>query len=476
MGRPHTARAQWGALIGLLLLLAVLALASTQVTARLIPTMGLVVLAAGLFLPPRMTALVAVAAIGLGIPVALGLDEDFTAVRMLNLVVASVLAVVASWFLQRRLDRIEQLASRQASILASIPDAVVELDARGTLLQANAGVSRLIPGAAVGEPLHPRLGHVLADGSPCPGQCALAGLDPGRNQHIPVEGERVTRDGQLVPVAYTYGLMPEGGIVVSVRDVTTRVRAEHDRRILLEEAVRQQEQTQLLRALEPPDHHALAEVVGLTSDIWSVGAHGGAAGSDLADVSTLPDGRALFLLVDSDGQGLHARRDSWMVLHACRAHMAGGAPLGQMIALTSETLAWAEETPRACVLGVIVDPATGHVQAVSGGCPPPLLVSANGATQWIDAAGGGLGSAPSGSHSVMSAELNPGDTLVLFSDGAIDSSHDVVEGLAAMRSIAVALRNKPAAGWSRRLLSSIQGDTSPPVDATAIMVRLGGGS
>jgi serine phosphatase RsbU (regulator of sigma subunit) len=301
----------------------------------------------------------------------------------------------------------------------------------------------------------------------------LDGHDPGGGHEIPVEGEQITRRGQAVPVAYTFGSTADGGIVVSLRDVSAGVRAERDRRILLEEAVRQQEQTRLLRALEAPGRRDVPAVPGVTSDIWSVGAEGGAAVSDLVDLSTLPDGRVLILLVDSEGRGVRTRRDAWMVLHVCRAHMAAGAPLAQMIALSAQTLAWDEETPRAGVLGVILDPANGHLQAVLGGCPPPLIVTAQGAASWVEAAGQGLGSARPGSQSVVSAELNPGDSLLLYSDGVVDATEDVIEGLSGLRSVAVALRNEPSSGWSHRVLSSLQGNAATARDATLVMVRIG---
>ncbi len=241
MDRPSPSRVQWGVVVGLVMLLALLALGATTVTSRLIPSMGVVVVAAGLFLPPRKTALVAAAAIAFAIPVALDLDEEYEQVRMANLVIASGLAITASWFLQRRIDRIRTMGRTQAAILASIPDAVILLDGRGALLRANAGLTRLVPSAVLGEPLHPHLGHVLADGTPCPGGCPLDGHDPGGGQEIPVEGERITRGGLAVPVAYTFGSTADGGVVASLQDVSARVRAERDRRVLLEEAVRQQE-------------------------------------------------------------------------------------------------------------------------------------------------------------------------------------------------------------------------------------------
>ena len=466
-----SARTRWLVLGGLIVLVVALALGASRVTPRLIPTMGVVVLCAALLLPPRMTALIAGVAVLLALPLITGLDEDYGSVRMANLVVVSVLSVTASWFLDRRFHRIEELRREEAAVLASIPDAVLVLDGRGRLVQANAGLARLFPDVMVGEHLHPLLGHVLADGSPCPGGCALDGLPPGEASEIPVEGERITHDGMPIPVAYTTGRVVERGIVVALRDVSARVRAEQDRRVLLEAAARQREQAAMLQSLAPPQRDTLPRMPGLELDMWRTRTDSGSGAGELVDVSALPDGRVLLLLVDSDGADAWSMRDSWIVLHVCRAHMAAGAPLGEMITRCAATLEWDTATPNTAILGVIIEPETGHVQAAMGGAPPPLVVRAQGGAEWLEAAGRGLGSGRPGSRSVVSSELGPGDTLVLYSDGVVDGGRDVVAGLAGLRSTAVALRKQPVGGLARRALDAVQ-SPSAIRDATLVLVRL----
>jgi serine phosphatase RsbU (regulator of sigma subunit) len=100
-------------------------------------------------------------------------------------------------------------------------------------------------------------------------------------------------------------------------------------------------------------------------------------------------------------------------------------------------------------------------------------VRAQGPAEWLEAAGHGIGSSRPGSQSVASAELNPGDSLVLYSAGAVEGSRDLVEGLSLLRSTAVALRRHPVAGWARRALEALNPQSPVGREATVVMVRLG---
>ena len=199
--------------------------------------------------------------------------------------------------LARRLRRIEQQSRTEAAVLASVPDALFVLDSEGRVRLANAGLTHLVPGARVGEALHPLLGHVRADGTPCPGGCVLDGGTPAHASVTPVEGERITRAGELIQVAYTtQPLQP--GVAVSLRDVSARVAQQSELRALLEDAARREEQSRLLRALDSPARPGAPPLPGLAADIWRATDGTGSPSSDAVDLSALPDGRILALVVD----------------------------------------------------------------------------------------------------------------------------------------------------------------------------------
>ncbi|HEX6888413.1 MAG TPA: hypothetical protein VF143_09925, partial [Candidatus Nanopelagicales bacterium] len=235
---------------GLLLILLLLATGAWRLQQSLIPSLGVIVVGGALFLRPRVVALLG--GIAFVLAAAAGLAAGWSGamtLRMVNVGLAVVFAIAASVFLEQRTQRIESLGRTQAAILASIPDAVMLLDDQGRLLQGNHGLTRLVPAATVGQPLHPLLGHTLADGTPCPGQCPLDGRMGRGPGEVAVDGEQITVDGRLLPVAYTQGRADEQGLVVVLRDVEARVVAEEDRRLLLAEAARNTEQLEVLRAL-----------------------------------------------------------------------------------------------------------------------------------------------------------------------------------------------------------------------------------
>ncbi len=459
-------------------LLALIGVGAWRVTNQLIPSLGVIVVGSALFVGPRIVAGLAAGAILIALAFVATSGVAEMGVRLVNVVLASAFAVTAAVVLDRRFRRIESMGHTEAAILSAIPDAVLLLDGHGRLVRGNAGLSRLVPAATPGQPLHPLLGHVLADGSPCPGDCPLDGRSGRGPGEVAVDGERITVGGRLVPVAYTQGRAVDEGIVVVLRDVSARVTAEEDRRVLLEEAARGTERLAVLRTLGAPGTGELVTVPGLTADVWSTPGDGAeASGGDLLDISALPDGRALLLMVDASGDGLASLRDAWKVSYMCRAHLAAGAPLGEMIARAGQAMVGADDRPgpgpAATVAGVILDVETGHLQVAMGGHPPPLLVRANGGTEWLEAPGQALGEPGAGSQAVVSSTMGSGDTLVLYTDGAVDGAADVIEGLGLLRSTTVALRTLPLTGLARRALESVQpGGSGPAGQATLALVRL----
>ena len=249
--------------------------------------------------------------------------------------------------------------------------------------------------------------------------------------------------------------------------------AEADRRLRVAAAARRAEQDRVLAQLGSPRFAAPAPLPGLALDVWSTTDDPSAlTGSDLVSASRLPDGRVLLLMVDAIGSGLTAVRDAWQVMYACRAHMAAGAALAEMIGRCADILACDGHEPRATILGICLDPETRHLQAASGGHPPPLLVHRDGTAAWVEAAGRGLGDPRPGSHSLAEAVLRSGDSLVLYSDGVVDGGQDVIANLSALRSGAVALRAQGISGVAHRIARSV-GPSSLDGDATLVVARLG---
>src|SRR5262249_10294049 len=73
---------------------------------------------------------------------------------------------------------------------------------------------------------------------------------------------------------------------------------------------------------------------------------------------------------------------------------------------------------------VVVDGAAGTVAAASAGHPPPRLVLADGTVERLAARGLVLGIEPGQAYAEVRAELPPGASRVLYTDGVIEARRD----------------------------------------------------
>jgi sigma-B regulation protein RsbU (phosphoserine phosphatase) len=95
----------------------------------------------------------------------------------------------------------------------------------------------------------------------------------------------------------------------------------------------------------------------------------------------------------------------------------------------------------------IADPQTGDVVYTNAGHNPPLVVRANGEFEMVQGAGGMiLGILPMAQYQEAHVRLDPGDTLVLFSDGVTEEAdpQDNQFGEERLAKLVASLHNRPA--------------------------------
>ncbi len=169
---------------------------------------------------------------------------------------------------------------------------------------------------------------------------------------------------------------------------------------------------------------ALPRVPGLDVAVrWRPSA---AVSGDTYDAHALPDGRLVVAVADVVGKGLPAALLTSTLQAGLRLLRPAGPDAGaeivsaterldRLIAETTEphqfaTLAWA-----------VVCPETGRVWSVAAGHPAPRIRRASGAVETLGAGGPLLGVLPDARFSAGTARLEPGDALVLFSDGLTEA-------------------------------------------------------
>ncbi|WP_329192617.1 MULTISPECIES: PP2C family protein-serine/threonine phosphatase [unclassified Streptomyces] len=186
---------------------------------------------------------------------------------------------------------------------------------------------------------------------------------------------------------------------------------------------------QVLRELEDALRPLPPEIDGLELAVHYAPADPAApTGGDLYDWFALPDGTVHVTVVDALGHGVRSTRGAVTVTHAVRTLALEGHPLPSILARTHHLLMPFNPDLMATVLLVRLDPATGDLQVVSGSHPPPLLVRHGGTPHFLEATGRGIGFPSPGGDAVLRERMEPGDLLLLYTDGLTESRRDLIEG------------------------------------------------
>ncbi|KDN22500.1 PP2C family protein-serine/threonine phosphatase [Amycolatopsis rifamycinica] len=193
-------------------------------------------------------------------------------------------------------------------------------------------------------------------------------------------------------------------------------------------------------------------------------------GGDLYDWFVLPGGQVHVTLVDAVGHGVTSTRHALTVTHAIRTLALEGHPFPDLIAHASHTLAAIEPGLMATVLLARVDPATGRTRFANGGHPEPVLVEAGEPARLLPAPvpGRGVGFPDPGSRELVEVVLAEGDTVLLYTDGLVESRKDIDEGQARLLTLAGAHRTWPVAGLPRELVTRMH-DVVLHADDTVVL-------
>lgn len=192
-------------------------------------------------------------------------------------------------------------------------------------------------------------------------------------------------------------------------------------------------------------------------------------GGDLYDWILLPDGTLHVVVIDVMGKGVEATKDAVATTHALRA-LSLSHPLEELIAETA--LVMEAQNPELVATLVVVhhDPETGRTLVAGAGHPPPLLVR-NGVVTEVDAPGVPLGFPGGGSHGVAELVLERGDSLVLYTDGLIEATKDIIAGLASLARAAEACAAYPAREMALALVERSLAGAARRDDSLALVIR-----
>lgn len=200
-------------------------------------------------------------------------------------------------------------------------------------------------------------------------------------------------------------------------------------------------------------------------------------GGDYYDYASMADGRTAVIVADVAGKGLPAAimMSSLQARFMTLAEEANSADL----LLTRLNRGITSKCPGNRFITAflaVVEPGTGRVEYANAGHNPPLVRRSDGSLEWLKEGGPVLGILNSIQYGAGQFQLEPGDALVLYSDGVTEAPDlsDEEFGEERLVEACASLPDMSAADWIRDLRVRIwehangapQGD-----DLTVVVLR-----
>jgi serine phosphatase RsbU (regulator of sigma subunit) len=150
-------------------------------------------------------------------------------------------------------------------------------------------------------------------------------------------------------------------------------------------------------------------------------------GGDFYDVIPLPDGRLVVALGDVAGKGSPAALLMALLLAMMRTLVDEGLEAARLIERLNVQIAKHSPASRFITFFYgLYDPRTGHLQFVNAGHLPPIIRRAAGSFERITGSTGSglaLGMFEEAKYDTNQVRLDPGDVLVMYTDGITEAEN-----------------------------------------------------
>jgi serine phosphatase RsbU (regulator of sigma subunit) len=192
-------------------------------------------------------------------------------------------------------------------------------------------------------------------------------------------------------------------------------------------------------------------------------------GGDYFDWMDLSDGTVQVAVADVMGKGMEAA----VVAAGVRSVIRGASRFNQLAESIGRVGQAMEEdfadTGTFCTLfAARLTPSTGHLDYVDAGHGLAIIIPANGDVRRLTSKDLPLGAVPGDSWTLHHDRLEPGDTLLIVSDGILDLFPDAWSAVKAGVALSADVRD---AREMADLITGIGGDAMHDDDITAVVVR-----
>nr|WP_239522592.1 SpoIIE family protein phosphatase [Geodermatophilus sabuli] len=204
------------------------------------------------------------------------------------------------------------------------------------------------------------------------------------------------------------------------------------------------------------------------------GAEGSQAGGDWYDVVELEGDRVAIAVGDVVGQGPAAAAVMGQLRSALSTALLNGCGPAESLELLDRFAARLPGALASTAACLVIDVGAGTVRWARAGHPPPLLVTAEGG-RLLETGGSGtvLGVAGRRPFTEGTADVPPGTTLLLYTDGLVERRGELLDvGIERVRVAAARHAAAPPGRLTEQLLAEVLADADQPDDVAVIAARL----
>jgi anti-sigma regulatory factor (Ser/Thr protein kinase)/putative methionine-R-sulfoxide reductase with GAF domain len=195
-------------------------------------------------------------------------------------------------------------------------------------------------------------------------------------------------------------------------------------------------------------------------------------GGDWYDIIDLPGGLVGLAIGDVAGHGLRAAALMGQLRTGLRAYALEGHPPGETLKRLDRLLQTISGRGMATAGYAVVDPVTGALRYASAGHLPPVVVRRGEQARLLEARPAPpLGSLPFAAYHEAQETLEPGDTILLYTDGLVERRREpLTAGLERLRALAAAPLS--AERLCQRVVEQLVPPTGGDDDIAVVALRL----
>lgn len=198
-------------------------------------------------------------------------------------------------------------------------------------------------------------------------------------------------------------------------------------------------------------------------------------GGDYFDVLPMGEDRVAFLIADVSGKGLGAALLTTMLQGAFSGMTTGSQP-ERVFQHVNGFLCERSDVGRHATLFFATLDRDGNLEYVNAGHPPPMLLHHGEVKELFTGGSLPLGLIPGADYPVARTKLEPGDTLVLYSDGVTEAENPNEEffGESRLQALLVGQQETPLDLLQQNIVKAVEqfsSGASQADDITVVLVR-----